>query len=295
MLKALAIAMLLALVTPAWASVSFASRHVLVVDDVSGEVLLEKDAQVAAPIASLTKLLTAMVVLDARQDPGERVRIDDADRDTLKHTRHGVPIGSVLTRAELLTLALMASDNHAAAALARTYPGGMPAFLDAVQSKCRALGLTRTIIVEPTGLSPSNLSSALDWSRVLQAATAYPDIERITRQPHEMVQVNGRPRRVLNTNRLVGEAGWHILLSKTGFTDEAGRCLSMRLQQAGRVVRLVLLGGHEPGSRALDVLNIRRWLAGELPLAALPLAKPGTGKAGPRIDARRKAAHPPLG
>jgi serine-type D-Ala-D-Ala endopeptidase (penicillin-binding protein 7) len=295
MLKALAVAMVLALTAPAWAGVSFASRHVLVVDDVSGQVLLEKASQVAAPIASLTKLLTAMVVLDAGQDPGERVRIDDVDRDTLKHTRHGVPVGAVLTRADLLTLALMASDNHAAAALARTYPGGMPAFLRAVQDKCQALGLTQTVIVEPTGLSASNLSSALDWSLVLQAATAYPDIERITRRSHEMVQVSGRQRLVLNTNRLVGEAGWDILLSKTGFTDEAGRCLSMRLQQAGRVVRLVLLGGHEPGSRALDVLNIRRWLEGELPLATLPVAKPSTGKARQRIDARRKATRPPSG
>jgi len=289
MWKTLAVACLLAVGTPGWAAMSFASQHVLVVDDASGEVLLEKASQVAAPIASLTKLMTAMVVLDARQDPDERVRIDDADRDTLKHTRHGVPIGTVLTRAELLALALMASDNHAAAALARSYPGGMPAFLDAVWHKGQALGLTQTIIVEPTGLSAQNLSSAVDWARVLLAASAYPDIERITRRTHETVQVNGRSRLVFNTNKLVGQAGWDILLSKTGFTDEAGRCLSMRMQEAGRVVRLVLLGGHEPGSRALDVLNIRRWLAGEAPLASLPVAKQRAGKPAAKVATGRKA------
>jgi len=166
MLKTLAVVLLITLGAPGWTAVPFASRHVLVVDDVSGEVLLEKDSKVAAPIASLTKLMTAMVVLDARQDPDERVRIDEADRDTLKHTRHGVPVGAVVTRAELLALALMASDNHAAAALARTYPGGLGAFLDAVRAKCLALGLTQTVIEEPTGLSAHNLSSAVDWSLV---------------------------------------------------------------------------------------------------------------------------------
>jgi D-alanyl-D-alanine endopeptidase (penicillin-binding protein 7) len=295
MLKVVVILLLMAIGTPGGAAVSFASRHVLVVDDFSGEVLLEKDAQVAAPIASLTKLMTAMVVLDARQDPDDRVRIDDADRDTLKHTRHGVPVGAVLTRAELLALALMASDNHAAAALARTYPGGITAFLHAVREKGRALGLTQTIILEPTGLSAQNLSSAFDWSLVLQAAATYPEIERITRRSHETVHVNGKPRLVHNTNRLVGQAGWDILLSKTGYTDEAGRCLSMRMQEAGRVVRLVLLGGHDPGSRALDVLNIRRWLAGEAPLAALPMGRPSAAKPGVAAEVRRRVPRKPDG
>lgn len=291
MLKALAVVALMTLGVPGWTAVPFASRHVLVVDDVSGEVLLEKDSQVAAPIASLTKLMTAMVVLDARQDPKERVRIDEVDRDTLKYTRHGVPVGAVVTRAELLALALMASDNHAAAALARTYPRGIDAFLDAVRSKCQALGLAQTVIVEPTGLSAQNLSSAVDWSLVLNAAAAYSDIERLTSRSHETVRVNAKPRLVFNTNKLVGQAGWDIWLSKTGFTDEAGRCLSMRMHEAGRVVRLVLLGGHEPGSRALDVLNIRRWLAGEAPLASLPTAKLSAVKHEPPVDARRKTAH----
>jgi D-alanyl-D-alanine carboxypeptidase/D-alanyl-D-alanine endopeptidase (penicillin-binding protein 7) len=291
MLKTLAAVLLMTLGAPGWTAVPFASRHVLVVDDVSGEVLLEKDSQVAAPIASLTKLMTAMVVLDALQDPDERVRIDEADRDTIKHTQHGVPIGAVVTRAELLALALMASDNHAAAALARAYPGGMAAFLDAVRAKCLTLGLTQTVIEEPTGLSANNLSSAVDWVLVLNAAAAYSEIERVTSHSHETVTISGRPRLVFNTNKLVGQAGWDILLSKTGFTDEAGRCISMRMLLAGRAVRLVMLGGHEPGSRALDVLNIRRWLAGEAPLASLPTAKLSAVKHGTRVDARRKASH----
>lgn len=251
------------------AAVPFASAHVLVVDETSGEVLLEKNAAAAAPIASLTKLMTAMVVLDADADLDEPIRIDSADMDWLKHTRSGLPVGAVVPRRSLLELALIASDNHAAAALARTFPGGGGAFALAVNTKIRTLGLDSTALVEPTGLSPDNHSSALDMVKVLQATSAYPLIAEITSKQSHAVVVNGRNWAVRNTNGLVGKPGWEILASKTGFTNDAGRCLTMRLRTAGRTVSVVLMGAMAGSARALDALNIRRWLDGEPPLVAL--------------------------
>ena len=279
----------------AW-GVSFGSAHVLVVDEASGAVLLEKDAATAAPIASLTKLMTAMVVLDAGQDLGALVRIDDADRDTLKFSRGGVPVGTELSRESLLALALVASDNHAAAALARTYPGGTTAFAEATRRKIDALGLTQTMLVEPTGLSPDNHASAQDMVKLLQATQAYPLIAQTTSQRTHALQVNGQTRAVRNTNPLVGKPGWDVLVSKTGFTNEAGRCLTMRLRAGGRTVSVVLIGALASSARALDALNIRRWLDGEATLrrtertaqrAPVPARQPrpaavvGEGPAGP--------------
>jgi len=238
------------------------SAHAVVVDEATGEVLLDKDGATSAPIASLTKLMTAMVVLDAQQDPNERLRITEDDLDHLKHTRRGVRAGTVATRRSLLELALIASDNHAASALARSYPGGMPAFLAAVQHKINALHLEQTSLVEPTGLSPDNRASALDMAKVTRAAAGYPAIAEITSRARQKVTVGGRTQAVKNTNFLVGMPGWNILLSKTGFTNEAGRCLSMRLQEAGRTVAVVLLGASAGRERANDALSIRRWLAG---------------------------------
>ncbi len=269
MFRHLVFALLLAAVSASWGGVAFRSAHVLVVDEATGEVLLEKDAATAAPIASLTKLMTAMVVLDARQDLSENLRIDQADMDTLKFTRGGVPVGAVLPRETLLELALIASDNHAAAALARLYPGGMAAFAQATHRKIEALGLTHTALVEPTGLSPDNHASAQDMARVLQATQAYPLIAQATSQRHHAVLVNGQPWAVRNTNGLVGKPGWDILVSKTGFTNDAGRCLTMRLRAGGRTVSVVLIGALASSARTLDAHNIRRWLAGEPPLRAI--------------------------
>jgi D-alanyl-D-alanine carboxypeptidase/D-alanyl-D-alanine endopeptidase (penicillin-binding protein 7) len=249
-----------------WGAIAFGSAHVVVVDELTGEVLLEKDASTAAPIASLTKLMTAMVVLDAQQDPNEAIRIEPADRDWLKHTRSGVPVGAVVSRGTLLELALIASDNHAAAALARSYPGGPDRFALATDRKIRELGLENTALVDPTGLSPGNKASALDMAKVLQATSAYPLIARITSQRTHQVVVNGRLWPVRNTNRLVGKPGWEILASKTGFTNDAGRCLTMRLREAGRTVAVVLIGAAAPSARSLDALAVRRWLAGQTAL-----------------------------
>ncbi|MES2958677.1 MAG: serine hydrolase [Pseudomonadota bacterium] len=283
MFKHLLACLLLAGCSASWGAVTFGSAHVLVIDEASGEVLLEKNAATAAPIASLTKLMTAMVVLDARQDLGETIRIDDADMDTLKHTRAGVPVGALLSRETLLELTLIASDNHAAAALARAYPGGREAFVQATQRKIDALGLTRTTLVEPTGLSPENHSSALDMARLLQATQAYPLIAQTTSQRTHSVLVNGQPWAVRNTNGLVGQPGWDVLASKTGFTNEAGRCLTMRLRAGGRTVIVVLIGALASSVRALDALNVRRWLDGEAPLRlaqqSAPRARPSARKA----------------
>jgi serine-type D-Ala-D-Ala endopeptidase (penicillin-binding protein 7) len=259
--KPIVLALLLLASASGWsAALPFGSAHVLVVDDATGEVLLEKDAATAAPIASLTKLMTAMVVLDAGQDLSEPLRIDDADMDRLKNTHGGVPVGAVVPRGTLLGLALIASDNHAAAALARNYPGGPDAFAQATQRKIGTLGLTHTTLVEPTGLSPDNHASALDMVKLMQATQAYPLIARVTSQRTQAVLVSGQPWAVRNTNRLVGTPGWDILASKTGFTNDAGRCLTMRLRVAGRTISLVLIGAPAAATRSRDALNIRRWL-----------------------------------
>lgn len=248
------------------AGVPIGSAQAIVVDEATGMVLLEKNTEKQVPIASMTKLMTAMVVLDAQQDPSELLRITAADRDNVKHTR-GVPVGARISRAGLLELTLMASDNRAASALARHYPGGMEGFRAAVRDKIQALELDDTTIEEPTGLSRHNRSNARDMVKVLRAAASYPEIAEITSKRQQAVQVNGRNRMVRNTNRMVGAPGWNILLSKTGFTNEAGRCVTMRLQAAGRTVMVVLMGALRPRDRALDALNIRRWLAGEPPVA----------------------------
>lgn len=239
------------------------SPRALVMDASTGEVLLAKSADEVASIASLSKLMTAMVVLDAQLNPFEVLEIDTADLDTIKGTTSGVPVGARFTRRSLLRLALLSSDNRAAAALARTYPGGRPAFVRAVAAKAALLGLKHTSMEEPTGLSPRNRSSAADLARMLSAAAAYPEITGITSQAAAQFDVNGAPRQFRNTNRMVGRPGWHILLSKTGYTREAGRCLTMLLEEAGRKVLVVLMGADDGADRALDAVTIKRWLARE--------------------------------
>jgi D-alanyl-D-alanine endopeptidase (penicillin-binding protein 7) len=266
-------------------AVSFRSAHVVVVDDTTGEVLLEKDALTAAPIASLTKLMTAMVVLDARQDLDETLRIEDLDRDALRNSRGGLRVGAKVPRQTLLELALLTSDNHAAAALARCYPGGPAAFADAMQAKIFALGLVSTRLVEPTGLSADNHASAADMARILQATQAYPLIAQITSQRARAVTVNGRQRQAYNSNALVGMRGWDILTSKTGYTVDAGRCLSMRMRVADRTVSVVLIGALAASSRSLDAQKVRRWLDEEAAARA-------AAQAGQRASAAK--ARPPV-
>ncbi len=236
------------------------SQHAIVVSDETGKVMLQKDAEAAVPIASLTKLMTAMVVLDSKPDMAESILISERDVDALKHSKSYVPVGAVLTRKEVLQLALMSSDNRAAAALARTYAGSNAAFIKAVDEKLKALGMNHTVIREPTGLSPDNTSTASDLAKMAIAASHYPEIINITTNSSNLINMNGRSITFHNTNHLVGKKGWDILLSKTGFTNEAGHCLIMRLQQAGKNATLVLLNAKGNTSRQFDALNIRRFL-----------------------------------
>jgi len=241
----------------AWA-LRLNSEHVFVVRDDTGEVLVNKSAEAVVPIASLTKLMTAMVVLDAKPDLAQKIKIDAEDVDQLKHSMSHVPVGTTLPRGDILRLALMASDNRAAAALARNYPGGEVAFERAVQQKIQTLAMHQTVMVEPTGLSPENRSSAADLAKMARAAANYPDIVRITTVNAATLRMNGRPYTVHNTNHLVGAPGWRVLLSKTGFTNEAGHCLIMRFRQAGRQVTLVLLNAQASAARIMDARTIQK-------------------------------------
>lgn len=257
---------LLTLLLSAAASVfamPFSSRHVLVYEEEGNRILLEKNARELVPIASLTKLMTAMVVLDAGLDLDEAIRIADSDVDRIKFSSSRVPVGAVLTRRELLELALMASDNRAAAALGRTYPGGYRGFRAAVREKAAHLGMYDTYIEEPTGLSPDNRSTAYDLLKMVTAAAEYPEISRMSTGTAEWMEMKGRRVEYRNTNRLVGREGWDILLSKTGFIREAGRCLVMRIRSEERHVIVVLLNASESAARMLDAENVQRYLNGE--------------------------------
>jgi len=236
------------------------SQHAIVIRDDTGSVLLEKSADVAVPIASLTKLMTAMVVLDSHPDMQQTISIKNEDVDELKHSMSHIPIGTTLTRSEMLHVALMASDNRAAASLARTYPGGVTAFISAVDKKIHALGMHNTVIREPTGLSPENKSTAADLAKMAVEASKYPEIERNTTARTDSIRMNGHPYTLHNTNRLVGAPGWNVLLSKTGFTNEAGHCLIMRILQSGVRATLVLLNAGGNSSRTIDAQTIRRIL-----------------------------------
>jgi D-alanyl-D-alanine carboxypeptidase/D-alanyl-D-alanine endopeptidase (penicillin-binding protein 7) len=262
MLKKLFATVLMSFSAAAFA-VPFGSQSVLVVEDDTGKILLEKNADRVVPIASLTKLMTAMVVLDARQDMDELIEIDRSDVDTFKHSSSRVPVGALISRRDVLQLALMSSDNRAAAALARTYPGGTEGFKAAVKRKIAALGMTQTVIEEPTGLSPRNRSNAGDLVKMASAAARYPDITNATTDSKDLININGRQVEYRNTNRLVGAKGWDIGLSKTGYTSEAGRCLIMNIKAAGKNATMILLNANASSARILDALNIRRFITGE--------------------------------
>jgi D-alanyl-D-alanine endopeptidase (penicillin-binding protein 7) len=237
------------------------ARHALVLDEATGQVLMARDADAVVPIASLTKLMTAMVVLDAGLAPEQNLHIEPADVDQRLHSGSQLAVGARMTRDAALVLALMASDNRAAAALARTYPGGAAAFDAALQAKIHTLGLRRTTLAEPTGLSPANASTATEMARIVAASARYPKIAAITGEAGSEVIVDGHPRRLRNHNPFVGEAGWDIRVSKTGFTRAAGNCLTMSLHASGKNVTLVLLDIADDDQRLRDALAIRQALA----------------------------------
>jgi len=229
-------------------------------DAKSGETLLAKNQSAVLPIASITKLMTAVVMLDAHLNMEQRVAISDEDYDFVKGTRSRLRPGTVLTRQELLLLALMSSENRAAHSLGRTYPGGTDAFVKAMNAKAEKLGMADSHFVDPTGLSPQNVSSARDLARLVAAAHEYPLIRQFSTQQSAKVQALGRELGFRNTNGLVRNAQWDIGLSKTGYISEAGRCLVMRVKMQSRDVIVVLLDSWGKFSRIGDATRIKKWL-----------------------------------
>ena len=241
------------------------SAVALVQDARSGETLIAKNQGAVLPIASITKLMTAMVILDSGVNLEQRVAISDEDYDNLKGTRSRLRPGSVLTRDELLLLALMSSENRAAYSLGRTYPGGITAFVAAMNDKARALGMHDTKFIDPTGLSSGNVSSAQDLARMVRAAHEYPLIRQYSTRDSATVNLFGRSLDYRNTNGLVRSAHWDIGLSKTGYISEAGRCLVMRVRMHSRDVVVVLLDSWGKLSRVGDANRIKKWLETHAP------------------------------
>ena len=259
------------------------SSAVLVLDQDSGQVLYGKNSQAVLPIASLTKLMTGMVVLDSDLDPNELIAITEEGVDWLRGSQSRLRVGTVLTRDELLRLTLMASENRAASALARAHPGGRAAFVRAMNQKAESLGLRGTHYAESTGLSSANVSTAEDLALIGEAAFSYPTIREYSTSRGLDVMVAGRRTAFRNTNGLVSSPQWEIGLSKTGFIKEAGRCLVMQAKLAGRAVIIVLLDSWGKYARLAAANRIPQWIE----------AAAGITRAAPRVASRktpRKAA-----
>jgi D-alanyl-D-alanine endopeptidase (penicillin-binding protein 7) len=236
------------------------SSAVMVQDAETGEVVINKNSDAVVPIALITKLMTAMVVLDRNLDLEQRIVLSREDVDSRKGTRSRLLPGVVLTRNELLLLGLMASENRAAAALGRTYPGGMPAFVKAMNEKAAELNMSDSHFVESTGLSPENVSSPRDLVKLVRAAHGYPLIREYSTRDKATVRAYNRTLSFRNTNGLVRNSHWDIELSKTGYISEAGRCLVMHVRLASKDLIVVLLDSWGKQSRIGDANRIRKWL-----------------------------------
>ncbi len=236
------------------------SASALVIDQETGQPLLEKQSDTVVPIASISKLMTAMVVLDAKLDLNEVIAIGDDDVDGLKGTRSRLPVGTTMTRETAMLLALMSSENRAANALGRHYPGGLPAFVKAMNQKAHALGMFSSRFEEPTGLSSNNVSTARDLARMVAAAARYPEIRNFSTTGEARVDLNGHIRDFHNTNALVRSDNWEIGVSKTGYISEAGRCLVMQARVADKPVVIVLLDSAGKMTRVGDANRIKRWM-----------------------------------
>jgi D-alanyl-D-alanine endopeptidase (penicillin-binding protein 7) len=250
-------------------SLELKSGVALVLDQDTDEVLFSKNPEAVLPIASITKLMTAMVVTDTHQPLDEMITISEEDVDTEKGSRSRLRVGTQLRREEMLHLALMSSENRAAHALGRHFPGGLRAFVAAMNQKARDLGMNDTHYVEPTGLSSRNQSSARDLATLVKAAHEVPLIRELSTSPEYMVEVGNRPIQFRNTNGLVKSPEWEIGLQKTGYISEAGRCLVMQAKMAGRHLILVFLDSAGKYSRIGDAERVRRWVTESLP-AVMP-------------------------
>jgi len=231
-----------------------------VVDQNSSEPLFDKNSRAVVPIASITKLMTAMVVLDSKAAMTEQIEVTDEDRDYEKNTGSRLSVGSVLSREDMLHIALMASENRAAAALSRYFPGGRPAFLAAMNAKAKALGMNDTHFENPTGLTSQNVSSARDLVKMVNAAYQYPMIRRFSTDRSYEVNTGKRMLAYNSTNALVRNPTWDIGLQKTGFINEAGECLVMQATINGHPMIIVLLDSSGKYSRFADATRLRTWL-----------------------------------
>jgi len=241
-------------------NLSLRSSAAIIQDQETGEILYGKNAGAVTPIASITKLMTAMVVLDSKPDLNEIITISSEDMDYLRGTHSRLKPGASLSRDELLRVALMASENRAAAALGRSYPGGFDTFVRAMNHKAQMLGMNDSRFGDATGLSSANVSSAADLVKLVRAAHQYELIRAYTTLTEHEVNVGGRPLAYHNTNRLVANGSWNIGLSKTGFTNDAGRCLVLQARLAERKVIIVLLDSWGKLSRIGDANRVRAWI-----------------------------------
>ena len=234
----------------------------LVFDERDNQVIFSRHADAVVPIASLTKLMTAMVILDANLDMNEEIIIDKKDRDRIRYSHSRLKRGMVFTRKDLLNIALTASANRAAAALARTYPGGSEEFVRMMNKKASDLGLTKTRFVDSAGLGNDNVSTANELILIVQAASKYPEIRQFTTLKKESITELKRKREIVfgNTNRLIHRKAWPITLSKTGFTGDAGNCLVMKTAVNERPVIMVLLNSWGKLSKYGDSKRIKNWL-----------------------------------
>ncbi|HVK94648.1 MAG TPA: D-alanyl-D-alanine endopeptidase [Noviherbaspirillum sp.] len=236
------------------------SNAALVIDQTNSEILFEKNSAIALPIASLTKLMMALVVVEARQDLNEVLEVTSDDIDREKNSSSRLRVGSQMTRADMLHIALMSSENRAASALGRHYPGGRAAFVAAMNAKAKLLGMTDTHFVDSTGLSSHNVASARDLAKLVDAAHRHTIIRKYSTYPRYEVNAGGYHLNYINSNRLVMSSDWEIGLQKTGYISEAGRCLVMQSMIEGRPVVMVFLDSKGKDSRLGDASRIRKWL-----------------------------------
>ncbi len=247
------------------------SSSVLVLDEGTSTVLLARQVDQSTPIASITKLMTALVVLDARQPLDEMLEVTDADRERGRGAYSRLVVGTQLSRGDLLHLALMSSENRAAHVLGRNYPGGLSAFVAAMNARALALGMHNARFVDPTGLSSDNVASPADLSRLVIAASQVPAIEEYSTDEHYAVRVGRRQIEYRNTNLLVRNPAWDIIVQKTGYIAEAGKCLVMKAMIQGRSIVIVLLDSFGKYTRVADAQRIRKWLETRPTAGALSL------------------------
>lgn len=265
----LALVVMLAITGSAFAQkgdLTLKSRAALIFDAQQGHAIYSKNTDTIMPIASITKLMTAMVVLDAQLPLSEEITIDSADIDVLKNTRSRLKVGSNLTRQQLLRLALMSSENRAAAALGRAYPGGIEAFVSAMNNKAFELGMGNSRFVDSTGLSSANVSTARDLVKMVEAAHFYEEIRDFsTTTTHALNSPDyRRGLKYTNSNNLVSNVQWQIGVSKTGFLSAAGRCLVMQANITGKPVIIVLLDSNGKKTRIGDAIRIKQWMEASL-------------------------------